>query len=266
MWFGKLFGGTMGFVTGGPLGAMVGMAFGSKFDQHCEDFVKQNWNFTVSGIPSSSKKTMIQALFTSLGRVAKSEGRVTEQDIAFAETVMHQLQLSPTDREQAKRAFSQGKSSDYDLSRDLAAFRQASLFNRQQLGIYLGALLQLASLSESRERTSECKRLCQMVGIPEFQFEQIRLKFLKQQQQQNRPRHSHQLSEAQACKILGVSRSANMAEIKRAYRKLISQYHPDKFIAEGRSESSINNAKEKSQKIRAAYELLKREKQAVTTD
>ncbi len=261
--FGKLFGGTMGFVTGGPIGAMLGMAFGSKFDEQCQEFVNQNWSFNVSGLQSSSKKIMIQALFVSLGRIAKSEGRVTEQDIAFAESAMSQLQLSTSDREHAIKAFSQGKSADYDLSQDLSAFKQTCLFNPQQLGIYLGALIQLACLSESPERINECRRLCHKVGISEFQFERIRLIYLKQKQQQAGSRHSNQLSKAQAYKLLGLPRSASMAQIKQAYRKLISQHHPDKSIAKGHNESKINSAKEHSQKIRAAYELLKREKQTV---
>ena len=48
--------------------------------------------------------------------------------------------------------------------------------------------------------------------------------------------------------VLGVARDASQAEIKKAYRKLSLQYHPDKNRAEG--------AKEKFVEVAGAYEIL----------
>ena len=50
-------------------------------------------------------------------------------------------------------------------------------------------------------------------------------------------------------KILGVSREATADEIKKAYRKLAKQYHPDV--------SKEKNAEEKYKEINEAYEVLK---------
>jgi DnaJ like chaperone protein len=57
--------------------------------------------------------------------------------------------------------------------------------------------------------------------------------------------------------VLGVSTSATDAEVKKAYRRLMSQHHPDKLVAKGLPEEMMTIAKEKTQKIRKAYEVVK---------
>jgi DnaJ like chaperone protein len=65
-------------------------------------------------------------------------------------------------------------------------------------------------------------------------------------------------SELQAAyKAIGVTEVMTDAEIKRAYRKLMSQHHPDKLIAKGVPEDMMKIATEKAQEIQAAYELIK---------
>ena len=61
-------------------------------------------------------------------------------------------------------------------------------------------------------------------------------------------------------KILGVSEGASRKEVKKAYRKLMSQHHPDKLLSKGLPEEMVNIAKEKSQEIQAAYEAVKTHK------
>ena len=63
-----------------------------------------------------------------------------------------------------------------------------------------------------------------------------------------------QLKDAYA--ILNISPSANDSEVKRAYRKLISQHHPDKLISKGLPEEMMKIATQKTQEIRAAYECV----------
>ncbi len=62
---------------------------------------------------------------------------------------------------------------------------------------------------------------------------------------------------ADAYTALGVSPDATAAEIKRAYRKLISQNHPDKLAARGLPESMRAVAEERSREINSAYDLIK---------
>ncbi|MGB0734058.1 MAG: DnaJ domain-containing protein, partial [Pontibacterium sp.] len=65
-----------------------------------------------------------------------------------------------------------------------------------------------------------------------------------------------------AYKVIGVEPEATDAEVKRAYRKLMSQHHPDKLVAKGLPEEMMQVAKEKSQEIQAAYELIKQSRKS----
>jgi DnaJ like chaperone protein len=63
-----------------------------------------------------------------------------------------------------------------------------------------------------------------------------------------------------AYKALGVSKDSSDAEIKRAYRKLMSQYHPDKLIGQGMPEDMIAMATEQAKDIQLAYDLIKKQR------
>ncbi|OQX47943.1 MAG: molecular chaperone DjlA, partial [Candidatus Sedimenticola endophacoides] len=57
--------------------------------------------------------------------------------------------------------------------------------------------------------------------------------------------------------ILNVSADATDAEVKRAYRRLLSQHHPDKLVAKGLPDEMMKVAAQKTHEIRQAYERVK---------
>ncbi len=61
-----------------------------------------------------------------------------------------------------------------------------------------------------------------------------------------------------AYKALGVTKDSTDAEVKRAWRKLMSQYHPDKLIGQGMPEDMIAMATEQAKEIQVAYDLIKK--------
>ena len=61
---------------------------------------------------------------------------------------------------------------------------------------------------------------------------------------------------ANAYEMLSVSPGDSDAEVKKAYRRLMSQHHPDKLVAKGLPEEMMKLATEKTQEIKAAYEVI----------
>ncbi|MEC7997402.1 MAG: DnaJ domain-containing protein, partial [Pseudomonadota bacterium] len=58
--------------------------------------------------------------------------------------------------------------------------------------------------------------------------------------------------------LLGVQKSVTDQELKKSYRRLMNQHHPDKLVAKGLPEEMIDIATQKTQDIKAAYELIKK--------
>jgi DnaJ like chaperone protein len=67
-------------------------------------------------------------------------------------------------------------------------------------------------------------------------------------------------STADAYALLGIKPQASVAEIKRAYRRLISQHHPDKLVSKGLPEDMMQVAAKKTHEIKQAYEVIRRER------
>src|SRR5690606_5172938 len=65
---------------------------------------------------------------------------------------------------------------------------------------------------------------------------------------------------ADAYKVLGVDSSASTAEVKKAYRRLMSQHHPDRLVSTGLPEEMMEIANRKTQEIKSAYEVVMAER------
>ena len=65
------------------------------------------------------------------------------------------------------------------------------------------------------------------------------------------------MSQRDYYEVLGISKSASATEIKKAYRKLMSEHHPDKLVSKGLPKQALELAKNKTQDIQSAYEMIK---------
>ena len=98
--------------------------------------------------------------------------------------------------------------------------------------------------------------------VSRFDHERLKIQLQAQQRFQGRNSYtqkmSHKTSLQDAYGILGLTSSATMAEVKKAYRRLMNQNHPDKLVAKGLPEEMMRLAKEKTQKISKAYETIQK--------
>jgi DnaJ like chaperone protein len=66
---------------------------------------------------------------------------------------------------------------------------------------------------------------------------------------------------ASAYEILEVDTQATDEEVSKAYRRQLSKHHPDKLKANGLPESMLEHAKQRTQQIIEAYDVIKAARQ-----
>lgn len=263
-WWGKIIGAFCGFLLAGPLGLLLGAFIGHGFDRGLH---RQRYSFTGAD-QTQAQQAFFKATFLVMGHIAKLDGRVSEAEIQAARDTMARMGLDEQHKQQAIEFFQQGKQPDFNLTQALADLMQTSRHNRVLLQLFIELQLQAAmaggSLSQAKQRALQA--ICQQIGVAPlnfmffedlFQFNRnYRQGYQQSYQQQYRAPQRAQLRLEDAYALLGVPASATDADVKRAYRRLMSQHHPDKLIAKGLPEEMLKVATEKTQNIKAAYERI----------
>ncbi|MCX8957533.1 co-chaperone DjlA [Erwinia psidii] len=270
-YWGKVIGLVLGLLSGmGFWGLAFGLLIG-----HLVDKVR-----AVRGQGYFTNQQARQTLFFSttfqvMGHLTKSKGRVTDADIQMASLLMDRMQLHGEARASAQGAFREGKEAGYPLRSKLRELRSACFGRFDLIRMFLEIQIQ-AAFADGSLHPNERQVLyviAEELGISRMQFEQF-LRMMESGQQFGGDGYSHGHSGSQggfntgqrgptladACSVLGVKSSDDAASIKRAYRKLMSEHHPDKLVAKGLPPQMMEMAKQKAQKIQAAYDLIKREK------
>ncbi len=251
-WWGKIIGGGFGFLMGGPLGALLGASFGHQFDKGISGLGDLD-----VGDPQRTQAAFFTACFSIMGHLAKADGHVSKAEISLAQQVMGQMNLDPEQRKAAIELFNQGKQDDFPLDEVLEQFRQECHRRRNLIQMFMEILISTA-MADGKIDSAEKQVLLHIGGKLNFdqaQLEQL-INMVSAQHSYAGPQ-SGQASLEDAYALLGVSSSASDAEVKKAYRRLMSQHHPDKLVSKGLPEEMIKLATEKTQEIKAAYEQIK---------
>ena len=249
-WWGKLVGSSFGFMLGGPLGAIMGAALGHHFDKGLNN---------IDGIDVGNQQRTQVAFFTAtfsiMGYLAKVDGHVSRDEVAMAEHIMSQMNLSPDQKKAAILLLNEGKQPDFPLDSALHQFRTECHRRTNLLQMFMEILISTA-MSDGTLHNKESQALShigQHLGFSPAYIDQL-LNMVNAQQNIN-TRNKPSLSTAYA--VLGIDKSTTDTELKKAYRRLISQHHPDKLVAKGLPEEMIKLANEKTHEIKSAYELIK---------
>jgi len=97
-----------------------------------------------------------------------------------------------------------------------------------------------------------------MIGLPKSKFYEYWNDFESDQEEDYNSNDKNNTYTLQECYIiLGCAEDDDFKTIKRKYRALISEYHPDKIQAKGLPDSFLQFATEQMQKINLAYEIIK---------
>ncbi|MGP4845106.1 DnaJ domain-containing protein [Marinobacter sp. 1Y8] len=200
-----------------------------------------------------------RSLFYFLGYIAKAGGRVTETDIRFAESLMKSLNLSQRGRRVAIEHFRVGKQEQALLAMRGLRFRLThNLAPRPALlvAICLCHATQLHG-APSKARRHRCEDAIDRIGLPIEIVDSVLDSYACKvwiTQPELKPAPT---SYEQACKLLGVSRQASFSDMKKAYRRRVSECHPDK-LGDQLSEKEYATAKERLHRYQLAWELIKR--------
>jgi len=262
-WVGKIGGGVLGLVAGGPVGALVGVLLGHQFDRGLDHTggAGRSRSRRFDGLSHGMRQQVFfESTFTVLGHLAKADGRVTEEEIQAARGVMHQMHLRPEAVRLAIDLFRRGKAADFALDQQVSQLAAACAGHPELVRTFLEIQMDLA-LSEGNIKPRERQllwRIADNLGVGRAELAQLEAVLRARRSfrdTQSARRQSSALQEAY--KALGIDAKVPDRDVKTAYRRLMNQHHPDKMVARGLPDSMLEVAKEKTREIRSAYELIK---------
>jgi DnaJ like chaperone protein len=180
----------------------------------------------------------------------------------MANQIMSQMMLDEAQREVARKLFNEGKQENFDLDGVLTQFRREChrRYNLIQMFLEIQIATLLADGVVHQKEREIVHYIGRQLGVNDHLIDKLIAMVQAQQHYAytgdiHRPATASDLREAYA--VLGVPESATDDEVKKAYRRLMNQHHPDKLVSKGLPEEMMKMATEKTQEIKKAYEQIK---------
>lgn len=282
MFLGKLLGAVFGYWMFGVYGAVAGLVLGFYYDKKRVPRLqhrRQKDEPLTDEEAERVRQSFFATTFSVMGHMAKADGQVRPAEIAVAESIMERLGLNAELRASAIALFNNGKNAGFDLDTHVQRFRSDCARSTSLYRVFLEIQIQAALADGKMDREEELilLRVAKILGFPEIIYRQIELLvrasmglgddhtkrsrqgpgYRRSQRGSAPPSQSTASSMRNSYSVLGVSEDANKAAVKTAYRKLMSQHHPDKLVSKGLPEEMLRIATDKTQQIQKAYEQIK---------
>lgn len=244
-------GGFIGLLVGGPLGLLIGAGAGYAAGVALRRSV-------IGGLKVAQSQLM-DSTFSIMGALCKADNVVTRDEINTVERIFDMLRMGDAQRSDAKAAFNRGKQADFDLDSAVDQFARITRGRGPLVQLFL-QLQCMAIAADGVIHPAEhamLVRIARRLGLSERDVQQLEALLRAGGQGTGGPSMAPGNRLDDAYQALGISKDASDAELKRAYRKLISENHPDKLAARGLPESMRAVAEERSREINKAYDLIK---------
>ncbi|MBU15142.1 MAG: co-chaperone DjlA [Gammaproteobacteria bacterium] len=201
-----------------------------------------------------SQKIINRAMFAVMGRIAKLDGRVTTPEVNYASIIMRLLGLDPLGRLEAIDYFELGKQPETDV---LPFVRElvSSIGRRSALArLFIKIQCRLAFIKGDIRLKEKIllRDVAESLGFSKAEF----LEICREMQIHASLKQENGKFLRNAYHILQLEPDVEDGEIRRAYLRMMSRYHPDKLVRENLSEETLRIAQEKSTAIRSAYETV----------
>ncbi|MND86774.1 DnaJ-like protein DjlA [compost metagenome] len=248
LWPTTLVGAGAGFalasIPGALLGALIGQAMDRRLQLH-------SWAHLWARLGGKSVLHDDELLFVMLGRLAKSDGRIVAGHIQQAQEEMRRLGLNEPALKRAIAAFNRGKAGGDPLRGYLQRLAR-------QPHAAEGLLRACWRMIWADAKATAKERELVMLWGKWLGWTQARVQALaKDYDPRRKPLASSAGTYQEALQMLGVDASTEPAQIKRAYRRLISRHHPDKLVGSGASPSQVRDATERTRELHQAYALIR---------
>ncbi|WP_281071278.1 co-chaperone DjlA [Succinivibrio dextrinosolvens] len=296
---GRVIGFILGFIFANFFGAILFMILGYLFFDRPANLKNQQNEEAVRAFTSNANynESLVKVTFALMGYVARGAGRVNESHIEKSSQIMNVMGLNSQMRKTAIDAFNSGKSDDFNLNDTISEIKSLIGNNFSFVNFILEIQVQLA-LSDGVLEDEEYRRLMDIAvklgasrdsmeqyirsRYNEMHFEQQFRDFYRSRYERGNSGSGYDYSRSDssydnssssysgsgfgsskldsAYKILGVESSASDDEIKKAHKRLMLKYHPDRLASQGLTPEMIKLYTEKAKDIQAAFDLIKKER------
>jgi DnaJ like chaperone protein len=269
---GKLVGAILGLLLfkGNPWGLLIGLVLGHFYDMS----VAPRARATTAEEALEIGVRFFKATFEVMGHVAKSDGRVSEAEIAAARQVMNELRLNGAQIHAAIGHFTRGKSAGYDLDGTVRELAETCAHRPDLLRVFLEVQVRAALEGTDMQGPARTtiQRVAELLDVSRLELAHIEAVLRIRREQFRAGARAGGSSGSQApppqgmrleaaYQILEVDSKATDDEVAKAYRRQLSKHHPDKLKANGLPDSMLEHAKQRTQQIIEAYELIKAARQ-----
>ena len=252
-WFGKLTFGSLGLFLGGPLGAIAGVALGhhlvDKKGAYMDGAIHRTHHQPRLEQGEQTQATYFIALFSILGKLAKTDGVVTRDEIVVVENFINNLAITDMEKQFAKQVFNESKNSRYSIEDFAIQLYHLTKDQPTVLLAFFDVLFQVAAADGQFHPSEEAavKRIKDIFRISDQQYNNTKERYFN-----DIDKHY---------KTLNCTPESSDEEIKSNYKKLVKDFHPDTIVSKGLPEEFTDFATKRFREIQEAYEKIRKERQ-----
>ena len=245
--WGKIIGGSTGFALGGPIGALLGVMAGHGIDKAK---IKKSHNVKRFEEIQESEQIFATGVIALAAKLSKIDGVVTRDEIATFKKI---FEFPSSDESIIKQLFNSAKEDAYNYTNYANQLSQ-HFTEKKILKEILNSLFAIAYADKVLHQNEEkmLLNISKIFGIDEESFKRIKSLYdfnILSPDNEKLNRYY---------RLLGVSENDSMETIKKKYRNIIKDYHPDKIQGKGLPEEFIDFANKKLIDFTEAYNEIKK--------